>query len=98
MTSPNQIGGFVSWNKYKRKIDNISYKWHKGKACINPITMYLIPNSNRESHKGFLFSYDQLYVKSFNIHLIDGAILVTKPHFLYRFLSFMMRNFIILEM
>ena len=93
MTSPDQIGGFVSWNTYKRKIDNISYKWHKGKACINPITWDLSPNSDRESHKGFLFSNDQLYVKSFNTHLIDGAIWVTKPHFPYRYLSFMMRNY-----
>ena len=93
MTKPGELGGFVSWNTYKRKIDKDSYIWHKGKAVINPITWDLTPFADRKLHKGFLFSNNKLYKNSFNTHLKDGYIWVSVPHFPYRYLSFTMKNY-----
>jgi len=93
MTKPNEIGGFISWNTYKRKIDKSSYHWHKGKAVINPITWDLSSTAPKERHKGFLFSNDKMYNQSFDTHLADGIIWVTLPHFPYRYLSFTMKNY-----
>ena len=93
MTQPEEIGGFISWNTYKRKLDKDSYFWHKGKAVINPITWDLSPFADRKLHKGFLFSNDKIYKNSFNTHLKDGYIWVTLPHFPYRYLSFTMKNY-----
>ena len=38
MVHPDQIGGFVTWNTFKRKFDKENYKWYKDKAVINPVT------------------------------------------------------------
>ncbi|MFM6915068.1 MAG: DUF3089 domain-containing protein, partial [Aquirufa sp.] len=39
MQSPNQTGGFVTWNTFKKHLDKQTYRrWYKGKAVINPVT------------------------------------------------------------
>jgi hypothetical protein len=93
MTTPGETGGFVTWNTFKRKLDQQQYKWYKGKAVVNPVTWDLEVNVDKKEHKGFLFSNGKLYEHSFNTHLSDGIIWISTPHFPYRYLSFTMKNY-----
>ena len=94
MTEPTQTGGFVSWNTFKRKISKEKYEmWYKGKCVVNPVTWTLEASAKRSSHKGFLFSNGKLYEKSFNTHLIDGALWISTPHFPYRSLAWTMDDY-----
>lgn len=93
MEKPDQIGGFVTWNTFKKKFDKKQYKWYKGKVVINPVTWDSTPIAERKLHKGFLYSNGKLYKKSFETHLDDGVIWISPPHFPYRYLSFLMPNY-----
>ncbi|WP_310378950.1 DUF3089 domain-containing protein [Flavobacterium sp.] len=93
MDKPDQIGGFVTWNTFKKKFDKKNYKWYKGKAVINPITWDTTKTSKRALHKGFLFSNGKMYKNSFDTHLDNGVIWISTPHFPFRYLTFAMRNY-----
>jgi hypothetical protein len=88
LTSPNETGGFVSWNTFKRNLNEEKFEmWYKGKAVINPVTWNMDKTADRKKHKGFLFSNNKMYSKSFSTHLIDGAVWITTPRFPYRGLA-----------
>jgi hypothetical protein len=94
MTSPNQVGGFVSWNTFKRKVNKEKFEmWYKGKAVINPVTWNSDKIAERKKHQGFLFSNNKIYQQSFSTHLIDGAIWITTPHFPYRSMAWTMDDY-----
>lgn len=93
MIEPNAIGGFVTWNTFKRKVDNESFKFYKNKACINPVTWDTTSFAPRETHKGFLFSNSKLYEQSFETHLGNGIIWISTPHFPFRYLAFTMKHY-----
>jgi hypothetical protein len=93
MEHPDQIGGFVTWNTFKKKFDLQNYKWYKGKVVINPVTWDTTAIANRELHKGFLYSNGKMYKNSFDTHTADGVIWISTPHFPYRYLAFIMRNY-----
>jgi hypothetical protein len=93
MTAADQIGGFVTWNTFKRRIDQAKYKWYKGKAVINPVTWDKTQLAERSEHKGFLFSNGKLYEQSFKTHLGNGIIWINTPRFPYRFLAFTMDSY-----
>ena len=93
MEHPDQIGGFVTWNTFKKKFDQKNYKWYKGKVVINPVTWDTTAIANRELHKGFLYSNSKMYKNSFDTHTADGVIWISTPHFPYRYLTFIMRNY-----
>ncbi|MFM7596412.1 MAG: DUF3089 domain-containing protein [Flavobacteriales bacterium] len=77
MTTPNQVGGFVTWNTMNDQPDNDLYPlWYKGKACINPVTWDLSKTSTRSMHNGFYYSNEKCYEHVFDTELIDGAICV----------------------
>jgi hypothetical protein len=94
MTSPNQIGGFVSWNTFKRNINKEKFEmWYKGKAVVNPVTWNSDKIADRKKHKGFLFSNNKIYGQSFSTHVIDGAIWISTPHFPYRSMAWTMDDY-----
>jgi hypothetical protein len=94
MTSPNQIGGFISWNTFKRKVNKEKFEmWYKGKAVVNPVTWNSDKVADRKKHKGFLFSNNKIYSQSFSTHVIDGAIWISTPHFPYRSMAWTMDDY-----
>ena len=93
MTSPMEIGGFVSWNTHKKKPEQRSLQWHLGKAVVNPVTWDTSRFSARSVHKGFLFNNDKMYTKSVAVHLANGYIWIRPPRFPYRYLAFTMKNY-----
>ena len=93
MVHPDQIGGFVTWNTFKKKFDKNKYKWFKGKVVINPVTWDTTSFVKRELHKGFLYSNGKMYKNSFNTHTADGVIWISTPRFPYRYLTLIMPNY-----
>jgi hypothetical protein len=94
MKKPNENFGFVTWNTFKRKLNQDKYeRWYKGKLVINPVTWDLSPLAEKEQHRGFLFWNNKMYDKSFSTNLIDGVIWITTPNFPYKYLSFRMDDY-----
>lgn len=93
MVTPNQTGGFVTWNTFKKKFDKKNYKWYKGKVVINPVTWDTTAMAPRALHKGFLYSNGKMYANSFDTHTDNGVIWISTPHFPYRYLTVAMRNY-----
>jgi hypothetical protein len=94
MTEPDQTGGFVSWNTFKKKYNTPYFqKWFKGSVTINPVTWDTTAFAPRSKHDGFLFSNGKLYEHSFETNVIDGGVWLTLPHFPYRYLSFKMKTY-----
>jgi len=93
MEHPDQTGGFVTWNTFKKRFDTKNYKWYKGKAVINPVTWDTTAFAKRELHKGFLYSDGKMYTNSFDTHTDNGVIWISTPHFPYRYLAFTLRNY-----
>ena len=93
MEKPNQTGGFVTWNTFKKKFDQKNYKWYKGKVVINPVTWDTTALAERKLHKGFLYSNGKIYKNSFDTHTDNGVIWISTPHFPHRYLAFTLRNY-----
>jgi hypothetical protein len=93
MEDPNQTGGFVTWNTFKKKFDQKNYKWYKGKVVINPVTWDTTAIAERKLHKGFLYSNGKMYKNSFDTHTDNGVIWISTPHFPHRYLAFTLRNY-----
>jgi len=94
MTKPNETGGFVSWNTYKRKKLPKNYnRWYKGRVASNPITWDISMSTKREDHKGFLYSNGKMYDKALKIEVIDGMIWTTLPRFPHRLFAIFKKNY-----
>ena len=94
MTKPDETGGFVSWNTYKKNTLPKKYEnWYKGKVATNPITWDITKNTVRDAHKGFLYSNDKLYNQALKVEVIDGMIWTTLPRFPHRFFAIFKKNY-----
>ena len=94
LTEADQIGGYVTWNTFKKKYKSGRYEmWYKGTRAINPVTWDTIAVAERNLHKGFLFSNDKLYEKCFTTHLVDGGVWISRPKVPFRLMSLSMKNY-----
>ncbi|MEN9971775.1 MAG: hypothetical protein RIS20_122 [Bacteroidota bacterium] len=93
MNNPKQTGGFVTWNTFKKNIDEDTYiRWYKGKAVVNPVTWNTQGSASKEQHQGFLYSNDQTYCHCFETHVIDGALWISRPCSYLGLVSWTMKN------
>jgi len=87
MTNPTEIGGFVSWNTFKKNYYPKKYEeWFKGKEVSNPIDWDSSNESEQSDHKGFLFTNDKIYKQALQVYVKDGILWISTPHFPYRLL------------
>lgn len=93
MKSPNETGGFVSWNTRKKGTYPDAKNWYVGSVTTNPITWNGRKTTLLKEHKGFLFTDDTLYPKSLKIEVTDGLIWSTVPKFPKRFAMSFMKNY-----
>lgn len=94
MTRPNQTGGFVSWNTFKRKhYPKKDKDWYKGSVTTNPITWDSQRKTSLEEHKGFLYSNGKMYSKALRIEVTDGLIWSSNPKFPLRFFMSFLKNY-----
>ena len=62
MTSPEEIGGFVSWNTFKKGHYPKNVKnWYNGAVTTNPITWDHNKFTTLSQHRGFLFTNQKIY-------------------------------------
>jgi hypothetical protein len=93
MNNPTQTGGFVTWNTFKKNVDQDAYRrWYKGKAVVNPVSWYDQGGASKEQHQGFLYSNDQTFCHCFETNVIDGAIWISRPCSYFGFFSWMMKS------
>ncbi|MBT7740132.1 MAG: DUF3089 domain-containing protein, partial [Cryomorphaceae bacterium] len=83
MNSPDETGGFVTWNtfkfnKYPRK-DNYE-NWFKGGVTTNPITWDDSKETKKDLHKGLLYRDLKIFSQNINIKLIDGIVWSSIPN------------------
>ena len=94
MSTPNETGGFVSWNTYKKNKFPKKYEnWYKGKVSTNPITWDDTKLTKRAAHKGFLFSNDKIYDKALKLEVVDGMVWTTLPRFPLRIFLMFKKNY-----
>lgn len=94
MTAPDEIGGFVSWNTFKKgHYPKKEKDWYKGSVTTNPITWDATISTVLAQHKGFLYSNDKLYRKALKIEITDGLVWSTNPKFPLRFFMSFLRNY-----
>lgn len=87
MTNPTEIGGFVSWNTFKKGHYPKAYdEWFKGAEVSNPVDWDNSNESERPDHKGFLFTNDKIYKQALEVYVKDGILWISVPHFPYRLL------------
>lgn len=87
MTSPTEIGGFVSWNTFKKNYYPKKYvEWFKGKEVTNPVDWDNSNESELSDHKGFLFTNNKLYKEALQVYVKDGVLWISVPDFPYRLL------------
>lgn len=85
MTQPDETGGFVTWNTYKKNYYPKTFdKWFNGAYVSNPVTWDSQISSPREAHKGFLFSNSKMYIQALKVYVKDGILWTSLPHFPYR--------------
>ena len=88
------IGGFVTWNTFKKNVKSVNYnKWHKGKAVINPITWDLSPLSRKKEHLGLYYTNGKKYKHVFQTELIDGGLILTKLSYPFNLAALKMESF-----
>ena len=94
MTEPNETGGFVGWNTFKKGYYSKKGKdYFKGSVTTNPITWNLDKTTTLEQHKGFLYSNNKIYDKALKIEVTDGLIWSTTPKFPGRLFMSFIKNY-----
>ena len=94
MTKPNEIGGFVGWNTFKKGHYSKKGKdYFKGSLTTNPITWNLDKTTELEQHKGFLYSNKKIYEKALKIEITDGLVWSSNPKFPARFFMSFLKNY-----
>jgi hypothetical protein len=94
MYQPKAIGGFVSWNTYKKKNYPKTYEqWYKGGVTTNPITWDKTVKTSRSEHLGTLNSDGKIYDMAIGIEIIDGLIWSTVPRIPKRFFLSFVKNY-----
>lgn len=94
MTNPTEIGGFVSWNTFKKGYYPKAYdEWFKGAEVTNPVDWDNSNESERLDHKGFLFTNDKIYKQALEVYVKDGVLWISVPHFPYRLLMFIKKGY-----
>ncbi len=93
MTKPNEIGGFVGWNTFKKGNYPKKRDVYKGSVTTNPITWDDAKTTELYEHKGFLYSNKKIYKNVLKIEITDGLVWSTNPKFPMRFFMSFMKNY-----
>ena len=76
----NEIGGYVSWNTYRKGSYPKKYEdWFKGATTSNPVTWDKAIKTEYEQHQGILYTDDKVYPNSVKITIKDGLVWANLP-------------------
>jgi len=94
MTKPNETGGFLSWNTFKKGYYPKKDKnWYDGSVTTNPITWDESTTTSLEQHKGFLYTNNRIYSKALKIEITDGLVWSSNPKFPLRLFMSFLKNY-----
>jgi hypothetical protein len=93
MKNPNEVGGLVGWNTFKKGAYPKKKDFFKGSVTTNPITWNGERNTVLEQHKGFLYTNKKLYKKALKIEVTDGLVWSSTPKFPKRFFMSFIQNY-----
>ena len=94
LNQPNETGGFVSWNTYKKnKLPKRYDYWYKGGVVTNPISWDDQRTSNKKDHLGVLSSDKKIYPQSLKVERIDGMLWSSVPKIPKRFFLSFIKNY-----
>jgi len=94
MTRPDEVGGFVSWNTFKKgNYPKKDKNWYDGSVTTNPITWDDATQTTLEQHKGFLYTNKKVYDQALKIEVTDGLIWSSNPKFPLRFFMSFLKNY-----
>lgn len=94
MYSPEDVGGYVTWNTYKKGFLPKTYSsWYQGGITINPITWDDTNSTGTEKHLGVLNSDLKIYPKSVALERVDGMLWATVPKIPKRFWLSFIKNY-----
>ena len=94
MTKPSQIGGFVSWNTFKKgHYPKNDKNWYNGGVTSNPITWDNSKVTSLEQHKGFLYTNKKIYEKALKVEITDGLVWSSNPKFSMRLFMSLIKNY-----
>ncbi|MDB2633097.1 DUF3089 domain-containing protein [Flavobacteriaceae bacterium] len=94
MTKPDETGGFVSWNTYKKGYYPKDDKdWYDGSVTTNPITWDDSKVTTLEQHKGFLYTNKKIYDQALKIEVSDGLVWSSNPKFPMRLFMSPIKNY-----
>lgn len=94
MTKPNEVGGFVGWNTFKKgHFSKKGKDYFKGSVTTNPITWNSDMSTTLNQHKGFLYSNKKIYKNALKVEITDGLVWSTNPKFPARFFMSFLKNY-----
>ena len=94
MEDPLAIGGYVSWNTYKKNHYPPTYEqWYKGATTTNPITWNTAKTTSYNQHLGVLNSDGAVYPKALELSVVDGLIWSSVPKIPKRFFLSFVKNY-----
>ena len=94
MNQPNEVGGFVSWNTFKKgNYPKKDKNWYDGSVTTNPITWDDSKNTLLKQHKGFLYTNKKIYDQALKIEVTDGLIWSSNPKFPLRLFMSFLKNY-----
>ena len=94
MEQPESIGGFVSWNTYKKNRLPKKYEtWFQGGVTSNPIRWDNSNISLEHEHKGILNRDLKIYPQSISVKKTDGILWATVPKIPSRFFLSFIKNY-----
>ncbi|MFY0630399.1 MAG: DUF3089 domain-containing protein [Flavobacteriaceae bacterium] len=94
MTNPDEIGGFVSWNTFKKgHYPKKDKHWYDGSVTTNPITWDASKVTTLDQHKGFLYTNKKTYLKALKIEITDGLVWSSNPKFPLRLFMSFLKNY-----
>ena len=94
LQTSDEVGGYVSWNTYKKGSYPKKYEeWFKGATTTNPITWDKTIETDYEDHKGLFYTDDKVYPNSVKIILKDGLVWSYLPRIPKRLFLLMKKNY-----
>lgn len=94
MTRPDETGGFVSWNTFKKgNYPKKDKHWYDGSVTTNPITWDDTKETSLQQHEGFLYTNQKIYEEALKIEVKDGLIWSSNPKFPLRFFMSFLKNY-----
>ncbi len=94
MNKPDKVGGFVSWNTYKKNHLPKQYDyWYKGGVVTNPITWDDSSSTQNYLNLGVLGYDKKIYPKSLDVQIINGILWSTLPKIKKRFFLSFIKNY-----